>query len=132
MGEILLRDEGGAQSELLGLQVTTCSPMGALVYGCGGIVMNGGWLRLLGSGCEQMKRGIYSFNLGKSFSEVGQMPSYLLVANDILGKFFTLNGVDFGGKAGNIFYCVPDKRQMGRCTAWLLVVFILGAMRRYI
>ena len=71
MGEILLRDEGGAQSELLGLQVTTCSPMGALVYRYGGIVMNGGWLRLLGSGCEQMKRGICSFNLGKSFSEAG-------------------------------------------------------------
>ncbi|WP_258032809.1 DUF2625 family protein [Campylobacter concisus] len=26
------------------------------------------------------------------------MSSYLLVANDILGKIFTLNGVDFGGK----------------------------------
>ncbi|WP_257639968.1 DUF2625 domain-containing protein [Campylobacter concisus] len=60
--------------------------MSALVYRYGGIVIDRGWLRLLGSGCEQMKRGIYSFNLGKSFSEVGQMPSYLLVANDILGK----------------------------------------------
>jgi len=45
--------------------------MGVLVYRYGGIVMNGGWLRLLGSGCEQMKRGIYSFNLGKNFSEAG-------------------------------------------------------------
>lgn len=71
MGEILLRDESRAQGELLGLQVTTCSPMGALVYRYGGIVMNGGWLRLLGSGCEQMKRGIYSFNLCKNFSEAG-------------------------------------------------------------
>ena len=32
--EILPRDESRAQSELLGLQVTTRSPMGALVYGC--------------------------------------------------------------------------------------------------
>ena len=68
IGEILLRDEGGAQSELLGLQVTTYSPMEALVYGCGGIVIDSGWLRLLGSVCEQMKCGIYSFNLDKSFS----------------------------------------------------------------
>lgn len=75
-----------AQSELLGLQVATCSPMGALVYRYGGIVMNEGWLYMLGLGCEQVKCGIYSFNLGKSFSEVGQMSSYLLVANDILGK----------------------------------------------
>jgi len=64
-------DEGMVQGELLGLQVATRSSMGALVYRHGGIVMNGGWLRLLGSGCEQMKRGIYSFNLGKNFSEAG-------------------------------------------------------------
>ena len=106
--EILPRDESRAQSELLGLQVTTRSPMGALVYGCGGIVIDGGWLRLLGSGCEQMKRGIYSFNFGKSFSEAGQMPSYLLVADDVLGGFFAVNGGAFGGKAGNVFYYAPD------------------------
>ena len=40
--EVLPRDESRAQSELLGLQVTTRSPMGALVYGCGGIVIEGG------------------------------------------------------------------------------------------
>ncbi len=51
------------------------------------------------------------------------MSSNLLVANDILSGFFAINGGAFGGKAGNVFYCVPDKRQMGRCTAWLLVVF---------
>ena len=71
MGEILLRDESRAQGELLGLQVVTRSSMGALVYRYGGIVMDEGWLHLLGSGCEQMKRGIYSFNLGKNFSEAG-------------------------------------------------------------
>ena len=47
----------------------------------------------------------------------------MLVANDILGKIFTLNGGAFGGKAGSVFYCVPDKRQMGGYAAWLLVVF---------
>jgi len=62
--------------------------MGALAYGCDGIVIDGGWLRVLGFGCEQMKRGICSFNLGKSFHEAGQMPSYLLVADDILGRIF--------------------------------------------
>ena len=69
--EILPRNEGGAQSELLGLQVATRSPMGALAYGSSGIVIDGGWLRVLGSGCECMKRGIYGFNFGKNFSEAG-------------------------------------------------------------
>ena len=45
------------------------------------------------------------------------MPSNLLVANDVLCKIFVINGGAFGGKAGNVFYCVPDKWQMGRCTA---------------
>jgi len=40
---------------------------------------------VLGSGREQMKPGIYGFNFGKSFSEAGQMPSYLLVTDDVLG-----------------------------------------------
>nr|WP_262483465.1 DUF2625 domain-containing protein [Campylobacter concisus] len=66
MGEILLRDESRAQSELLGLQVATCSPMGALVYGCGGIVIDGNWLRVLDSGCERMKYGIHRFNLERA------------------------------------------------------------------
>ena len=48
-------------------------------------LIGGGWLRVLGSGRERMERRIYSFNLGKSFSETGQMPSYLLVADDVLG-----------------------------------------------
>ena len=55
-----------------------------------------------------MKRGIYSFNLGKSFSEAEQMPSNLLVANDILSGFFAINGGAFGGKVGNVFYYAPD------------------------
>lgn len=75
MGEILLRDESRAQSEFFGFQVATRSPMGAFVYGCGGIVIDGGWLHLLGSVCEQMKCGIYSFNLDKSFSEVDKRPA---------------------------------------------------------
>ena len=109
--EILPRDESRAQSELLGLQVTTRSLMGALVYGSSDIVIDGNWLRVLGSGCERMKRGIYSFNLGKSFSEAGQMPSYLLVVDDILGEFFAINGGAFDDKAGNVFYYAPDSGE---------------------
>ena len=60
------------------------------------------------------------------------MPSYLLVANDVLCKFFAINGGTFGGKAGNVFYCVPDKWQMERYVAWLLVVFMLGAVAIYL
>lgn len=36
------------------------------------------------------------------------MSSYLSVTNDVLYKFFVINGGAFGGKAGNIFYCSLD------------------------
>ena len=58
-----------------------------------------------------MKRGIYSFNLGKSFSEAGRVPSYLLVADDVSGGFFAINGGAFRGKAGNVFYYAPDSDE---------------------
>jgi len=82
--------------------------MEALAYVSGSIVIDGNWLCVLGSGCEQVKRGIYGFNLGKSFSEAGQMPRYLLVADDVLGEFFAINGGAFGGKAVNVFCCAQD------------------------
>ena len=74
-------------------------------------MIDGGWLRVLGSGYERMRRGIYSFNLGKSFSESGQIPSHLLVADDVLGGLFAINGGAFDDKAGNIFYYAPDSGE---------------------
>ena len=85
---------------------------------------------MLGSGCERMNRGIYSFNLGKSFSKAGQMPSYLLVTDDILGGFFAINGGAFDGKAGNIFYYAPDSSEWEDIQ--LGYSQVLSALRRYI
>ena len=40
------------------------------------------------------------------------MPSYLLVADDVLGGFFAINGGAFGDKAGNVFYYAPDSSKL--------------------
>ena len=56
--EVLPRDAKRAEIELLNAQITTRSPMGAILYETGGILINGGWIRLLGSGCERFDRGI--------------------------------------------------------------------------
>ena len=64
-------------------------------------------LRILGSGCKRLNRGIYDFTLGKSFVEARRMPSYLLVADDVLGGFFAINGSAFASEAGNVFYYAP-------------------------
>ena len=107
--EVLPRDAKRAETELLNAQITTRSPMGAILYETGGILINGGWIRLLGSGCERLDRGMFQWNKGKTFENYGQPPAFLLVADDILGGFFAINGGAFGqDDLGQIYYLAPD------------------------
>ena len=107
--EVLPRDAKRAETELLNAQITTRSPMGAILYETGGILINGGWIRLLGSGCERLDRGMFQWNKGKTFEQYGQPPAYLLVADDILGGLFAINGGAFGqDDLGQIYYLAPD------------------------
>ena len=107
--EVLPRDAKRAETELLNAQITTRSPMGAILYETGGILINGGWIRLLGSGCERLERGMFQWNKGKTFEDYGQPPAFLLVADDILGGLFVINGGAFGqDDLGQIYYLAPD------------------------
>src|SRR5262249_10892670 len=62
-------------------QVTTRSPMGAVVYETGGILIDGGWLRVLGSGHSRLTRTLPGWNGERA-------DGYLLVADDVVGGFF--------------------------------------------
>jgi hypothetical protein len=86
---------------LVGLQVTTRSPMGAIVYETGGILIDHGWLRVLGSGHPKLPRSIVDWNAGRS---VG----HLLVADDVIGGFFSINGGSLGEDRGSMYYWAPD------------------------
>ncbi len=107
--EILpIQSKEKSENELLSSQVTTRSPMGAIIYHSGGILVDGGWIRILGSGNTNL-RGMMEWNLGKTYQKQGQQPSYLLVADDIVGGFFALNagGISKDG-IGKVFYFAPD------------------------
>ena len=107
--EVLPRDAKRAEAELLNAQVTTRSPMGAILYETGGILINKGWIRILGSGCERLDRGMFEWNKGKTFENYGEPPAYLLVADDILGGLFAINGGAFGQEGlGQMYYLAPD------------------------
>lgn len=107
--EVLPRDAKRAEAELLNAQVTTRSPMGAIIYETGGILIDGGWIRILGSGCERLDRGMFEWNKGKTFENYGEPPAYLLVADDILGGLFAINGGAFGQEGlGQMYYLAPD------------------------
>ena len=54
--EILSVDNQKAKDALYKTQVTTRSPMGSIIYETGGILIDNGWIRILGSGSEKLKR----------------------------------------------------------------------------
>jgi uncharacterized protein DUF2625 len=88
---------------LLQTQVTTRSPMGAIVYETGGLLIDHGWLRVLGSGYERLTRTLPGWNAGRC--EGG---GFLLVADDAVGGFFAINGGGLGPDVRNLYYFSPD------------------------
>lgn len=108
--EILPKDSLRADSALFQTQVTTRSPMGAIIYETGGILIDNGWIRVLGSGSSRLNRSLMEWNKGKSYNNIGESLPFLLIADDVLGGFFAINS---GGlsqdRIGKVFYFAPDK-----------------------
>lgn len=99
--EILEPSEAASQRVLLALQVTTRSTMGAVAHDTGGLLIDHGWLRVLGSGHPKLARNIVDWNEGRS-------SGFLLVADDVVGGFFALNGGGLGEDAGAMYYWAPE------------------------
>lgn len=83
--EILQVDKIKAKEALFRIQVTTRSPMGAVVYMTGGLLIDNGWIRILGSGSEKLNRSLPDWNKGKAFKDFGQETPFLLIADDAIG-----------------------------------------------
>lgn len=103
--EVLAKDEGNAEQALLQLQVTTRSPLGALVYETGALLIDDGWLRILGSGSARLARDPMSWT--QTATDAGSFAA-LLIADDASGGFFALNGGGLGEDIGNVYYFAPD------------------------
>ena len=103
--QVLPKSAARADSTLLAAQVTTRSPMGAIIYETGGILVDNGWLRILGSGSPALNRDLMGWSKDKQ-------KGVLLVADDVLGGFFALNGGVFGqATLGKIYYLSPDNLE---------------------
>jgi hypothetical protein len=98
--ELLACDQTAGEQALLALQVTTRSPMGALAYSTGGLLVDGGWMRVLGAGCARLPRSIAGWN--------GRLPGAMLVGDDAIGGFFAVNGGALNGASGHVHYFAPD------------------------
>ena len=88
---------------LASLNLSERSTLGALVANCGGIVIDHGWLRMFAGGCTAMP-SLPDANLE------GGNPSgdHLVVAYDILGGRFAINGSGDRAARGEVCYLAPD------------------------
>lgn len=110
--------QAGSQA-LRALQVTTRSPLGALAYHSGGLLIDAGWLRVYGAGCPDLPRAVDRWNgIG---SAKPRLNGGLVVADDAIGGFYSLSGA-----TRTVHYFAPDTLQwedMERgFTDWLAVM----------
>ena len=87
---------------LLRLQVTTRSPLGALAWETGGMLVDHGWLRILGGGSEHLP------DIASASRVDGAPPPFLVVAHDVLGGVFAVNGGGLATPPGTVAYFPPD------------------------
>jgi len=109
--EVLSRNQKKAEEALVNTQISTKSPLGAIIYETGGILIDEGWIRILGSGNKRLNRSVPSWNYGKSFKRYGEQSKFLLIGDDAIGGFFAINGGAFNGQSGDIFYYAPDNLE---------------------
>lgn len=128
-----VREDG--DRALLDAQVTTRSPMGAICHETGGILVDHGWLRLLGAGCPQLPRALMAWNEGRVPLSPDGMLEVLLVADDVIGGFFAVNG---GGlpdvEPGHVAYLAPDTlnwESLGMSYSQFLCWSWSGQMERF-
>ncbi|MPN01432.1 hypothetical protein SDC9_148641 [bioreactor metagenome] len=106
--EILDTSKEESEKTLYNLQVTTKSTLGAIAYNTGGILIDYGWLKILGAGNEKIFGDLLYWNCMKRPYIIKTIKNSMIVAYDIIGGFFSINGGAFEGEIGNIFYLAPD------------------------
>lgn len=122
------------EQSLLAAQVTTRSPMGAIIFETGGVMIDHGWLRILGSGHPRLPRSLPDWNFGQSFLTNDQQPEFLLVADDVAGGFFAIDGGGLGSEKGKVCYFAPDKlawENTGKGYSDFLIWCLQGDLAKY-
>jgi hypothetical protein len=104
---VLPADRPRGEEALQRLQVTTHSVLGALAFHTAGLLVDHGWLRLLGSGATDFA-GLTSWNWDGEAVNADPLKDALLVAHDALGGFFAIDGGGMKGTLGDVFYLAPD------------------------
>lgn len=92
---------------LYSLQVSAASTLGALALNSGGVVVDQGWVRILGSGTADLPGLAQANSLGDP-GKVTAPPKFLIVAFDVVGGRFAIDGGGLGVDPGEVCYWGPD------------------------
>ncbi|WP_316821064.1 DUF2625 domain-containing protein [Pedobacter gandavensis] len=106
--QILEVDTALANKALYQSQLSTYTTLAAVIYHTGGIMVDNGWLRILGSGNAKLNRSVPEWNKGKSIQEYGDQPDFYLVADDAIGGFFAINYGAFSSDLKTVYYLAPN------------------------
>jgi hypothetical protein len=104
--EVLPASDPARSEALLETQVTTRSIMGTIVYETGGLLIDHGWLRILGSGHEKLKRTMPQWTLEATGIRLHESPE-ILIGDDVLGGFYAMYADDEGLR-NHVSYLAPD------------------------
>lgn len=108
--QVLPASEPRRSQALVASQVTVRSPMGAIIHETGGILLDNGWIRLLGSGHPRLPLSLPEVNaeLVGWKAEDGASPPFLVVATDVVGGIFAIDGGGLELGRGKVCYLSPD------------------------
>ncbi|MCD0486287.1 DUF2625 domain-containing protein [Streptacidiphilus sp. ASG 303] len=142
--EVLPGDVELGRASLLQLQVSARSFLGGIVLNCGGLLVDSGWLRIFGSPRDTGAGGMPSLAginaMPPTFDSGWRPEAGLVVAHDVLGGVFALNGSEPAragrpGEPGEVVYFSPDSLRweaLGAShAAWLSWVLSGGLEQFY-
>lgn len=125
--EVLDSNPSRAKDVLLALQVTTRSPMGAIAFQTGGLLIDQGWVRVFGGGCARFEGDLARWNGLGPRPLTDRFEGAMLVGHDAIGGFFALDGGALGEGKGHAYYLAPDTLSWEKLTDSYsaLLVFLL-------
>jgi hypothetical protein len=102
--------------------------LGAMISHTGGLLIDHGWVRLLGSHSERLGRSLVGWNAAQGLGGDGRAPGLLIVGDDVLGGIFAIDGGAFGGEPGLVWYFGPDSLSWEplNCGFTALLHFLIG------
>ncbi len=102
------RDDGPAVLAALGVPPDTA--LGALALHAGGVLVDGGWLRILGSGHPRLPGSLADWNgLGQD-ARPAWVRGALVVGHDLVGGVYAVNAGGLPGDTGEVNWFSPAER----------------------